>query len=237
VDAALKLYAEAIKIAASCESGSLHPVFLAALQGAIIKICVGDYKGALSDTRALQPLALQIAQEWPALFHVYLNAIAVALVGNDRSKEAARFCDTLRTSRFRDVYPELGRTGDDLALALRTPSRMSIDVGKVLGGAEAAPSEIAPAGPLPRAVEPTLVASVDRAAAADPGQRRQAEARPNVKPRARTPRAPSIFLATQSFIRLVTQQARVGMGKRNPARSRTFRWSNLRRYPARPRAP
>jgi hypothetical protein len=285
--AAAKLYAEATKIAASCDSGGLHPVFLAALQGAIIKSEQGDYRGALSDARALEPLALQVAQEWPALFHVYLNTIVVALIGDGRPEEAARFCETLRTSRFRHLYPEWGRTGDEVDLALRKGTRLIIAVSQIIAGAEGKPSAIAPADPLPQAddlalapsaiapadplpqaddlalapsVDRAAKADIDRAVEADPGERSQAEmlplskdpvsepaplgkepvrkpARPDVKPRARTRRAPSVFLATQSFIRLINQQARVGMGKRNPARSKTVRWSNVRRYPARPRAP
>jgi hypothetical protein len=121
--AALEIYAEAARIAEHCEHGTLHPLFWAAFQSAVIKNDEGDHRGALADIEKLEPLARQIGLELPAVLHVYCNNLAAALIANGRGEEASRFSRMLLTSPFRTAFPEWRRTCADIAKGTQPSSR------------------------------------------------------------------------------------------------------------------
>jgi tetratricopeptide (TPR) repeat protein len=127
---ALDLYAEAVRIAESCEGGKFSPLFLAALQSAFIKYDEGDCRGALADIEKLEPLAKQIGLVLPASLHNYYNSLAAFLTASGRVEEASGLRGVLLTSPFRNAYPEWQRTCADLDHRTRPPSRSSVLIGE-----------------------------------------------------------------------------------------------------------
>jgi tetratricopeptide (TPR) repeat protein len=171
-ESALKMYAEAARIARACEGGDLQLLLAIRFQIARIAYAEGDERGSLSRLEALGPLALQIGIECPPLLQHYYNNLAVALAANGRLEEALYFSEPIAESPFSKAYPEWGRTRSDLLERKRTRSGSVVSMSNRLSAAApshpetlqrrpAMPAATAPVGDTRRQV--SLPAALKRA--------------------------------------------------------------------------
>jgi hypothetical protein len=108
-EAARPIYAEAVRMSASCD-GSLQATFSLAFQSAFMRHLEGDDRGALAHFQDLEPMARRIARAYPAVWDHYCNNVAVMLVANDRLDEAEYYVEVIRESPFAGAYLEWQRT-------------------------------------------------------------------------------------------------------------------------------
>jgi tetratricopeptide (TPR) repeat protein len=223
--AALEIHAEAVQIAGSCEHGTLHPLFFAALQCALIKFDEGDYRGALAAMERLEPLAKQIGLEFPALLHIYYNNLAFSLIANGRVEETSRLSEILLASPFLNAYPEWQKTCADIALKTQPRSRsfVSMSVGKPFTGE---PEALTDPVTLPESCGESL-------------RRAEIFALLLVKVVCQKPRRIPIRLFSGQLLRRPFIAARKCAVSPRIIRAylQALRWSYLRLYPAYPRPP
>jgi hypothetical protein len=218
---ALKIQADAARIARSCEHGGAHPMFMVAFQRVLVRYDEGDYASALAGLEKLEPIARHVGLALPAFLHSYYNNLAVFLTIQSRFAEASRLYNLLLNSPFRSAYPEWQKTCADITRKTRPRSRwfVSLSVAKPFSGEPEALPEPPAREPFSRA-EIGLVLLV-------------------LKVIRQRPRRVPVRLFAGLRLRRLLLAARDGA--RSPRRVRAqlglFRWSYLRAYPAYPRPP
>jgi tetratricopeptide (TPR) repeat protein len=132
-DAALKLYAEAGRLAA--QSGWCDPLTTIATHrnSCIIKSRIGDHAGALLELEKMTPVVSKVAGSGSYLISAHFNSLAVELTQAGRLEEALQASQLALRSPYAASYPEWRETYVDVLKLSRLsrPSRCLINVPRM----------------------------------------------------------------------------------------------------------
>jgi tetratricopeptide (TPR) repeat protein len=129
--AALPLYVEASRVAASKETEDIFLQVGIPRMIAVVKSLEGDHTGALSDLNGIFPIVRAVGKWQPSLLHAHLNSLAVELGEIGRIEEAIRYSELAMASPYAHAYPEWRETRDELVRKSRPASRAFVAGSKL----------------------------------------------------------------------------------------------------------
>ena len=112
------------------------------LNVAVIRSFEGDRRGALADLESLLPLANVVGRKQPALYHEYLNSLAVEWGEAGRLAEARHLSLITIALPYASAYPEWRETLYEIELKTVRPSRSVVPVSQIASEERDSPTQI-----------------------------------------------------------------------------------------------